>query len=208
MTLIGLDPSIRYTGMAIKRPGDTIIRTALIDTNAWKRTRGLGRMVRAADEVRAFCALGNDEEALVAIEDTGRPQGASRRNISLHDLIRIWLADNAQVSTLVVAPAQLKLFLTGKGGADVKKGQTGGSVIRLWGSELDGVPPEDALEAVGFLQMAQCYLDMQQDRDAGAWLQYQRDVVYYQRQTKRKGEKELPVRELERDSFDLDPGNW
>ena len=208
MTLIGVDPSICNTGVAIQRPDDTIIQTTVIATAQWKRTRGLGRMARVADEVRAFCGLAESEEALLAIEDTGRPQGNSRRNISLHDVIRMWLADNAVVSTLVVAPAQLKLFLTGKGGADVKKGQTGGSVIRLWGSELDGVPPEDALEAVGFLQMAQCYLDMQQDRDAGAWLQYQRDVVYYQRQTKRKGEKELPVRELERDSFDLDPGNW
>ena len=167
MSIIGLDPSVRRTGVVVLSDG--ALRWTLIDTTKTKLVDP-GRHVYIADQVVEFVGLSKEDQVLLVIEGTGNPQGANRVNLELHAVLRIWLADRCRLETLVVAPTSLKKFTTGNGRA--QKGEIGAHVMRRWGDELPEVPPEDVLEAFSLLKVGQC----RQDPD-GPWTEFQRSVV-------------------------------
>lgn len=158
MTIIGVDPSVRKTGVAVRTDG--ALRTILVETDK----TGLedpGRLVYIVQAVAAIADMRFRERALLVIEGTGRTIGPNRINLGLHWVLRVHLARCATLGTLVVPPATLKKFATASGTA--AKGEVGAHVMRRWGDELPTVPSEDVLEAFALLKIGECYLDTAND---------------------------------------------
>lgn len=218
MTIIGIDPSVARTGIAIRRDGE--LTWTLIDMRPRKRGEKAmadpGRLVAICDEAVRFLALLSGEEVLLVIEACNDVRGYNRVNIGLHWMLRAWLADNAQVQTLSVATTSLKKFVTDDGKAE--KGTMGAHIARRWGDELDEAAPEDVLEAFALLKFGECWLaTVGENVEAGLevgqqgepeeglfappgaamdeWLDFQREVV--RRGAKVKGQRQVRVAELD-----------
>ena len=178
MTIVGIDPSVTQTGVVAGRVGDPLEWT-LVDTRPKRGQQKVaepGRMSMICEQVADFVdrtrPLIVDRPLLLVIEDYIGARGYGLVNIGLHWLLRATVADAWSTETLVVAPATLKLFATGKGNAD--KGTVGACVQKRWGECLPREPTDEhVLDALALWELGRCWAE----RGEGDWTQYQRDAA-------------------------------
>ena len=154
MTIIGVDPSVTSTGVAVDHDGEVTL--SQIEPGKLKPPlTGLGRLVYITGEILEACIGGPD--VLLVIEGPGRQQGYGIVNVALHWMIRRELAFGAPtLQTLVVPPATLKKFVTDDGRAG--KSEVGQGIKDRWGDEYEGTLQEDVAEAFALMHVGRCWL--------------------------------------------------
>lgn len=108
MNVLGLDLSLTATGIALPTGATSTIRTRGSD--------GDRRLTHIRDTIRDLCALGGGVD-LAVVEDLPTHAHAAGITGMVHGAARTALLD-AAVPYVLIAPATLKKYATGKGNAD------------------------------------------------------------------------------------------
>ena len=165
-TIIGVDPSVAKTGVAVRRPDGEWEFGFVVPP---KGKRDPGRLQWIAADVA--WGMGLAGPALLVIEKPMQSRG-NPVNLILHWRIREELACHVGgVSTLPVAPVHLKQFATGD--ARAEKGTIALAVARKWGDLLPPDAKEDTIEALVLAKLGECWLTP----DAGHWTEYELDAA-------------------------------
>jgi len=142
-TIIGVDPSLRSTGICALRSGLLGDRVSKITTGTSKRTL-LDRWARYEEivtGVKLFCRVhgtGVLSHALVLIEgySMGSKGAAFTQLIESGTLLRRFFLKDTSWTVLEIAPAALKKFVTGKGGgAGTDKTGVAMAAFKRWSIE-------------------------------------------------------------------------
>ena len=164
-TIIGVDPSVAKTGVAVRNPdGEWSFR--FIEPP--KGMRDPKRLQWIAQSV--FVARSPYTNILLVIEKPMQSRG-NPVNLILHWRIREELADSLTVATLPVFPVHLKQFATGD--ARAEKGTIALAVARKWGELLPPDAKEDTIEALVLAKLGECWMTP----DAGHWTEYELDAA-------------------------------
>ena len=170
MTIIGVDPSVTSTGVAVCC--DSKVDLWQIEPGKLKPPlTGLGRLAFITERVTSALVAMDPRgvDVLLVIEGVVIFKGPGLVNVALHWMIRRRLADEYSFTTLVVPPATLKKFVTKNGSSG--KSEVGQAIQRRWGGNLDGELQEDVAEAFALMQVGRCW------RDVGKYPQWQKDCL-------------------------------
>lgn len=144
MYLIGIDQSLTATGIAVIDGAGALLASKVLKTGS---LRGAARLAHIRDELRGLLMCFPPKYAAIegySIESVNRPFDLGE----VGGLVRLTLYD-AHVPTVVVAPKQLKKFVTGSGDATKEKVQL--AVSRKWGIVLSD---DNAADALGLAHIA------------------------------------------------------
>jgi Holliday junction resolvasome RuvABC endonuclease subunit len=145
---LGLDQSLRSSGVAVVSGKGEVIYLGLIPTGA---LRGVQRLAAIRNALRDV--LGAEPDIKYAalegysIESVNRPFDLGE----LGGVVRLALHD-AGVPFLVVPPKSLKLFVASDGAADKEKMRK--AVLKKWGQDIE---QDDECDAFGLAQLARSF---------------------------------------------------
>ena len=146
MYFLGVDQSLREPGVAIVAPdGQVVVATC---TKVGATLRGGQRLAA----IQAFLRDVSEGYRIVAAAVEGPSLNSTHREFDLGEVsgvVRAQIYHCWSVEPLVVAPTQLKLFATGRSGAD--KGEVINAVNAQWGINTDN---DNVADAVALAQIA------------------------------------------------------
>jgi crossover junction endodeoxyribonuclease RuvC len=134
---VGIDPSLRSTGLVALAPDGTVLATAALTPAS--TLKGIRRAAWVADAVATFAT--SHAPALVLIEGYAHGGPMLAQMVEVGAMVRDRL-ESAGARWADVAPARLKKFATGKGNA--KKDEIRLAVFKRWGFEAESNDEVDA----------------------------------------------------------------
>jgi len=142
VVIMGIDPSLTATGLALLKGSDLVTITASPPMPTKTCPRGdFCRLAWFKERIGAVLRTGNP--LVVAIE--GYAYGAKSQAHSLGELggvIRVLLFESVIPNAVVVPPNVLKKFATGTGNAD--KGAVSKGLFKRWGVDVENNNEADA----------------------------------------------------------------